>query len=491
MSSTVASIQTTRKRQSNPQSAIRNPQSEMSSTVASIQTTRKRQSDPQSEIRNPQSAIRNPKSAIRNPQSAIRNELHRRLNPNDAQKAVQSEIRNPQSEMSSILALEDGRCFLGEAFGASADALGEMVFNTSMTGYQEVLTDPSYRGQIVAMTCPQIGNYGVNALDAESAAPHVRGFVIEELSGIASNWRSESSLNDYFLRWKIPGIQGIDTRALTRHLRERGAMRACITSRPVSREEAVQLAKSGEGMVGMDFVREVTASKPYQWDPDGKQSRVWTIVKGENAADVEIDAGGEAFRRLPPVAHRIVAYDFGIKHNILRHLRQEGFGVTVVPAATPAADILAMKPDGLFLANGPGDPAALHYAHENVRALVGRVPVFGICLGHQILGYAYGGKTFKLKFGHHGGNQPVKDLRTGRVAITAQNHGFAVDPDSLPAMSRSPTSISTTAPSRGCATVEAPVFSVQYHPEAAPGPHDATYFFGQFRKLIEEGRGAC
>jgi carbamoyl-phosphate synthase small subunit len=390
--------------------------------------------------------------------------------------------------MTAILALEDGRCFHGEAFGASAAALGEMVFNTSMTGYQEVLTDPSYRGQIVAMTCPQIGNYGVNALDAESDGPHVRGFVIEELSDIASNWRSEASLNDYFLRWNIPGIQGIDTRALTKHLRERGAMRACITTAG-SDEEAIALARSGAGMVGMDFVREVTAPRTYQWDPEDKQSRVWTIVKGEGGPGVEVDPNGEVFRKLPPVAHRIVAYDFGLKHNILRRLRQEGFGVTVVPATTPAAEVLAMKPDGVFLGNGPGDPGALEYAHETVRGLIGRAPLFGICLGHQVLGYAFGGKTYKLKFGHHGGNQPVKDLRTGKVAITAQNHGFAVDPDSLPS------NVEVTHINLNDGTVEgmrhreAPVFSVQYHPEAAPGPHDASYFFGQFRKLIEEGSG--
>jgi carbamoyl-phosphate synthase small subunit len=392
--------------------------------------------------------------------------------------------------MTAILALEDGRCFLGEAFGAPVSALGEMVFNTSMTGYQEVLTDPSYRGQIVAMTCPQIGNYGVNALDAESAAPHVRGFVIEELSDIASNWRSESSLNDYLVRWNIPGIQGIDTRALTKHLRQRGAMRACITATAASQEEAVQMARSGEGMLGMDFVREVTAPQPYQWDPEDKQSRVWTIVKGEGGGGVEVDPSGEVFRKLPPVTHRVVAYDFGLKHNILRHLRQEGFGVTVVPATTPAADVLAMRPDGVFLGNGPGDPAALQYAHETVRALVGRLPIFGICLGHQVLGYACGGKTYKLKFGHHGGNQPVKDLRTGKVAITAQNHGFAVDPDSLPANVEVSHINLNDGTVEGLRHREAPVFSVQYHPEAAPGPHDATYFFGEFRKLIEEGRGA-
>jgi len=393
--------------------------------------------------------------------------------------------------MTAILALEDGRCFRGQAFGADATALGEMVFNTSMTGYQEVLTDPSYRGQIVAMTCPQIGNYGVNVLDEESHEPHVRGFVIEELSEIASNWRSEASLNDYLLRWKIPGIQGIDTRALTKHLRQRGAMRACITTVASSEEEAVRIAQSGEGMVGMDFVREVTAPQPYQWDPEDRKSRVWTIVKGQGGgSDVETDPSGEVFRKLPPVSHRIVAYDFGLKYNILRNLRQEGFSITVVPATTPAADVLAMNPDGIFLGNGPGDPGALGYAHRAVRELIGRKPIFGICLGHQMLGYAFGGKTFKLKFGHHGGNQPVKDLGTGRVAITAQNHGFAVDPDSLPA------NVEVTHVNLNDGTVEgmrhreAPVFSVQYHPEAAPGPHDASYFFGQFRKLIEENAGA-
>jgi len=392
--------------------------------------------------------------------------------------------------MPAILALEDGRCFHGQPFGAAGDALGEMVFNTSMTGYQEVITDPSYRGQIVAMTCPQIGNYGVNSLDAESRQPHVRGFVIEELSDIASNWRSETSLNDYLLRWKIPGIQGIDTRALTKHLRQRGAMRACITTNAVSEADAVRIAQSGEGMVGMDFVREVTTPEPYQWDPSDRQSRAWTIVKGDGASEAEVDDNGEIFRKLPPVSHRIVAYDFGIKHNILRHLRQEGFAVTVVPAATAAADVLAMKPDGVFLGNGPGDPAALDYAHQTVRGLLGRTPIFGICLGHQVLGYAFGGRTYKLKFGHHGGNQPVKDLRTGRVTITAQNHGFAVDPDSLPANIEVTHINLNDQTVEGMSHREAPVFSVQYHPEAAPGPHDATYFFGQFRKLIEDARGA-
>jgi carbamoyl-phosphate synthase small subunit len=351
-----------------------------------------------------------------------------------------------------------------------------------------VLTDPSYRGQIVAMTYPLIGNYGVNVLDAESAQPHVRGFVVEELSPIASNWRSELPLETYLLDWQIPGIEGVDTRALTRHLRVKGAMRACLTTEITDPALAVKTAKTGEGMVGMDFVREVTTESPYEWDPEDRASRRWTIVKGAGGARAEVDDNGQVFEKLPPVRHRIVTYDFGIKHNILRSLRQEGFKVQVVPATTPAADVLAMKPDGVFLSNGPGDPGALGYAHEAVGGLLGRVPVFGICLGHQILGYAYGGQTFKLKFGHRGGNQPVKDLRTGKVAITAQNHGFAVDPESLPA------NVEVTHINLNDHTVEGmrhremPVFSVQYHPEAAPGPHDARYFFREFADLIESAR---
>ncbi len=352
-----------------------------------------------------------------------------------------------------------------------ATVVGEICFNTSMTGYQEVLTDPSYRGQIVAMTYPHIGNYGTNALDQESARPHVRGFVIEELSDIPSSWRSERSLEDYLRHWKIPGVQGIDTRALTRHLRERGAMKACLTSEAISDEEAVARAAEGAGVIGMDYVQEVTATSPYRWDPEDTASRVW---------------GTEDERmQLPPVRHQIVAYDYGIKENILRRLRQEGFGVTVVPAQTTAEEVLALQPDGVFLSNGPGDPSALPYAHEAVRGLMGKTPIFGICLGHQVLGYAFGGRTFKLKFGHRGGNQPVKDLRSGKVAITSQNHGFAVDPESLPP------EVEVTHVNLNDGTVEGmrhkelPVFSVQYHPEAAPGPHDAGYFFAQFAELID------
>jgi carbamoyl-phosphate synthase small subunit len=324
--------------------------------------------------------------------------------------------------MRALLALEDGKFFEGESFGAAGTRVGEICFNTAMTGYQEVLTDPSYRGQIVAMTYPLIGNYGINSLDQESCEPHVRGFVIEELSETPSNWRSEMSLDEYLKKNGIPGIQGIDTRALTRHLRTRGAMKACLTTEQMSVEQAVQRAIEGEGVIGMDYVKEVSTPETYQWDPDDKLSQPWSIANGN----------GDNEPTLPPIRFRIVAYDYGIKQNILRLLRQKGFGVTVVPASTTAEQALAQNPDGIFLSNGPGDPSALPYAHKTVHDLMGKKPIFGICLGHQILGFAFGGSTFKLKFGHRGANQPVKDLKSGKVAITAQNHGFAVDPESLP-----------------------------------------------------------
>lgn len=382
--------------------------------------------------------------------------------------------------MQALLALEDGRVFEGESFGAAGTRVGEICFNTSMTGYQEVLTDPSYCGQIVAMTYPHIGNYGTNALDQESNAPHVRGFVVEELTEIPSSWRAELSLDEYLKRWNIPGVQGIDTRALTRHLRERGAMKACVTTELLTQRDAITAADRGDGVIGMDYVKEVTTAAPYEWDPEARVSAIWSVAKG-NADEVRNAA-------LPSIRHQIVAYDYGMKENILRRLRQAGFGVTVVPASTSAADVLALKPDGVFLSNGPGDPAALHYAHDAVRGLMGKTPIFGICLGHQVLGYAFGGRTFKLKFGHRGGNQPVKDLASGKVAITSQNHGFAVDAESLPP------EVEVTHVNLNDGTVEGmrhhelPVFSVQYHPEAAPGPHDAGYFFKEFAELIERDR---
>jgi carbamoyl-phosphate synthase small subunit len=384
--------------------------------------------------------------------------------------------------MRAFLALEDGTIYEGDSFGAPGKVAAEICFNTSMTGYQEILTDPSYRGQVVVMTYPEIGNYGVNEEDQEADHPHVSGFVVRELSPVASNWRSRGSLPEYLRKHGIPGLAHVDTRALTKKLRSAGVMKGllCAGDNLPSPEEAAAEARAWHGMEGSDYVKEVTCKKPYTWDASGAESRAW---QDSNQLVLDPSAGLPGKPR-----HKIVAYDFGIKRNILRRLRQHGFEVTVVPATTPASEVLALNPDGVFLSNGPGDPAALDYVHQIVREIVPQKPIFGICLGHQILGHVFGGKTFKLKFGHRGGNQPIKDLRSGLVSITAQNHGFAVDPESLP------TDVEVTHVNMNDGTCAGlrhktlPVFSVQYHPEAAPGPHDATPFFEEFSKEVEKVR---
>ncbi len=383
--------------------------------------------------------------------------------------------------MKAILALEDGSVFHGTGFGARAAACGEVCFNTSMTGYQEILTDPSYKGQIVTMTYPLIGNYGVNAQDVESFRPHVSGFAVRELSPVVSNWRAESSLAEYLEQNGIPGIQGIDTRALTRKLRVRGALNGFISTEGITDAEAVQRAKEWPGLIGVDYVKEVTHKEPFLWDQQDAESADFRLVHGPDATE-----GRQERAPLPPADIPIVAYDYGMKYNILRRLRQQGFRVQVLPATATATEALQHRPAGIFLSNGPGDPAALGYAVQAVSDLIkAGLPIFGICLGHQIVGQALGGKTFKLKFGHRGGNQPVKDLESGRVEITAQNHGFAVDPASLPA------DVVVDRINLNDRTVEGmrhktkAVFCVQYHPEASPGPHDSTDLFARFRAMIE------
>lgn len=375
--------------------------------------------------------------------------------------------------MNAILALEDGTWYAGVSAGAPGETTGEVVFNTSMTGYQEVLTDPSYAGQIVTMTTPQIGNYGVAAADVESDAPKVAGFIMRDQSPIASNWRAQATLREYLTANHIVAIADIDTRALTRKLRSAGVMRGVIATGAVDPQALVERARAIPLMEGMDLVREVTCAAPY----DFSLSLADTVAAASFAQTPEKPAS-----RLLKVA----AYDFGIKTNILRRLVAHGCQVRVFPATTPAADLLAWQPDGIFLSNGPGDPAAVGYAIDNVKALVeAGTPIFGICLGHQLLALGLGASTYKLKFGHRGGNHPVKQLSSGQVEITSQNHGFAVDPDSLPA------GIEMTHTNLYDGTVEGirhtgkPLFSVQYHPEASPGPHDADYLFRQFVDLME------
>jgi carbamoyl-phosphate synthase small subunit len=379
--------------------------------------------------------------------------------------------------MNAILALEDGTWYRGIAAGASGEARGEVVFNTSMTGYQEVLTDPSYAGQIVTMTAPQIGNYGVASGDTESQTPRVAGFVMREASPLASNYRADSSLRDYLVRHHIVAIADIDTRALTRVLRSAGVMRGVIGTGQVDPTELVEKARAIPKMEGADLVSTVTCEAAYQWSDRAVQNG-----KADHD-EFALAPGRRAKKRL-----RVAAYDFGIKYNILRRLDAYGCDVHVFPASTPPSDLRAIDPDGIFLSNGPGDPAAVAQVVTNVRDLVdtAEVPIFGICLGHQILGLAVGGETYKLKFGHRGANHPVKELASGKVEITSQNHGFAVNPDSLPS------DISVTHLNLYDGTVEGfrhtskPIFSVQYHPEASPGPHDADYLFQQFLESMEK-----
>jgi len=376
--------------------------------------------------------------------------------------------------MEAILALEDGRVFRGRGAGAPGERFGEVVFNTSLTGYQEILTDPSYAGQIVVLTYPHIGNYGTNSLDCESAKPYAEGLVVRELSQLISNWRSEAETSDFLGQYGVPIISDIDTRALVRHLRNHGAMRGAISTLDLNPESLLQKVRISPSMVGLDLASRVTTATRYEWQEPS----------------VDITGGGKAVR--PPPRFHVVAYDFGIKQNILRRLVDSGCRVTVVPATTPAKQILELKPDGVFLSNGPGDPEPLDYAARNVRQLAGRVPIFGICLGHQIIGLALGGKTYKLKFGHHGGNHPVLNLETQKVEITAQNHGFAVDPDSLRASEVVLTHMNLNDQTlEGLRHKTLPLFSVQYHPEASPGPHDSGYLFGRFTSMMDEvKRGA-
>jgi carbamoyl-phosphate synthase small subunit len=373
--------------------------------------------------------------------------------------------------MKAVLALADGRLFFGKALGAVGETAGEVVFNTSMTGYQEILTDPSYCGEIVTMTYPLIGNYGINMEDVESWRPHLAGFIVKEATEIPSNWRSRLSLDAYLKEHGIVGLQGIDTRALVRHIRDHGAQTGVISS--VDTDPASLVAKAGlaPGLVGRDLVREVTCKEPYHWSEG-----TWELESGYQA-------------RPGTARYRVVAYDFGIKRNILRNLVGSGCDVTVVPADFPAAKVLALRPDGVFLSNGPGDPEPIGYAQENIRQLLGKVPLFGICLGHQLLSIALGGRTYKLKFGHRGGNQPVRRGDGHCIEITAQNHGFAVEPGSLQDAAVVTHINLNDNTVEGLHHKQLPAFSVQYHPEASPGPHDARYLFEEFIQMMAKHKG--
>jgi carbamoyl-phosphate synthase small subunit len=375
----------------------------------------------------------------------------------------------PWNRPKALLLLEDGSVFQGYVFAGRGRALGEVVFNTSMTGYQEVLTDPSYKGQIVTMTYPLTGTYGINPEDMESAAVQVEGFIVKEYQDFASNWRSNRSLADFLNEYNKIGIEGIDTRALTRHIRVAGAMKGIIATDTDNIRELMDQVQAYPGLDGVDLVKHVTCRAPYRWLDGGR-------IEISDPEWLPDDSG-----------FRVVALDCGIKYNILRKLEELGCQVLVFPAHSTADQILACNPDGVFLSNGPGDPAAVRYVIETVRNLFGKKPVFGICLGHQMMGLALGGTTFKLKFGHRGANQPVKDLTTGKIEITSQNHGYSVDPDSLSHLPVRLTHINLNDNTlEGMEHLEAPAFCVQYHPEASPGPHDASYLFGRFFELMEK-----
>ena len=375
--------------------------------------------------------------------------------------------------MKALIALEDGTVFEGRSFTGPGEAVGEIVFNTSMSGYQEILTDPSYTGQIVTMTYPLIGNYGVNPEDMESAGVHPKAFLVKEYNAIPSNFRSRQTLADFLRNYNVLGVEGFDTRALVRHIRTAGAMKGIVSTEDLSPESLTARAAQWTGLVGQDMVKLVSCREPYGW-------------KDNNPA------AGTDFSTSPGSNNdlKVVAFDFGIKYNQIRILTAKGCRVQVVPATTDADTVLGMKPDGIFLSNGPGDPEGVENVVETIRSLLGKKPIFGICLGHQILGLAYGGKTYKLKFGHRGGNQPVKDLLTGKIEITAQNHGFCVAMDSLSADTVELTHINLNDDScEGMKHKQFPAFSVQYHPEHAPGPHDAIYLFDRFIDMMKEQQG--
>jgi len=381
--------------------------------------------------------------------------------------------------MQATLALEDGRIFAGEGYGAPGECLGEVVFNTSLTGYQEIATDPSYAGQIVVLTNPQIGNYGTNQADNEAAKPYIEGLIVREFSAVSSNWRSEQVTDEYMERYKVPVLADIDTRALVRHLRTHGVMRGVISTAETDPAKLVAKARSIRKMDGTDLARVVSTKTAFSFDDSD----------GRNQTDDALLADPNMQETGKPLLH-VVAYDFGIKLNILRMLTREGCRVTVVPAETRADEVLALKPDGVFLSNGPGDPEPVDYAVKAIQEMMGRTPIFGICLGHQLTGLALGGKTYKLKFGHHRGNHPVKNMTNGKVEITAHNHNFAVDPESINANEVELTHVDLNDNTlEGLRHKTLPLFSVQYHPEAAPGPHDSHYLFRDFRNLMDEWKG--